>query len=269
MIKKLVTCVLICIVIYNLSICVYADTDGDLVEVGIECIGDYSEWDDLDDLSSPIYIANDIYSAFRAGNAKGWRIQYMNLNNMVRETDFKGKSLGGYDHFYADDVDLLFYSGHGLSPNATFSHGAKVNSLAMNNQKNSYYAKQNQMYLGNQDLEWFVTFTCNFLNASMDEIGSMAKGVHCICGMETGVYLYPTQGKIMSDKLKRGISVKEAYFATLEETAIFDWGQKQTAAVFTTRSCANDRIWGYGTQGADPESYSNNKSIYIKYRYTY
>ena len=33
------------------------------------------------------------------------------------------------------------------------------------------------LFLGNKDLEWFVTFTCNFLKGGLSEVGHMAKEI--------------------------------------------------------------------------------------------
>lgn len=243
-----------------------ADTDGNTCEVGIAVVGNYAYWDDLDDLKAPIKIGDSIYKAFKPGNAKKWKIGLQSYDAMVQVEGFKGKSLGGGDHLYADDVDLLFYAGHGLTPG---THGATDYSLALCYNKKKHRAKQSEMFLGNKDLEWFITFTCNFCKGSMSQLGHMAKGLHALCGFSTGVLLTNDMGSVISAKLKRGVSVKEAFFATAKETQ--PWRDSLTnhrvANVFTTKSCANDRIWGYGTVASDPKAYSKDSSKYVKYAY--
>lgn len=264
--KSFIALVLIFVVFLTNSNVAKADSDGNKCEVGVLVVGDYSDWNDLSDLNAPITIKSDINSAFKSGNAKGWSVGFAKKNADVKINMFKGKSLGGKDDQYADNVDLLFYSGHGLKPNC---HGASDYSLALDYDRSKKYAKQSEMYLGNKDLEWFITFTCNFLKGGLSKVGHMAKGIHCICGYQTGVILVPNMGKTMSSKLKNGISVKEAFFATADETQPWTDFNNRTAAVFTTTSCAADRIWGYGSQASDPKPYSQNSSGYVIYQYNY
>lgn len=137
-------------------------------EIGIECVGNYSTWDDLDDLKCPLIIAEDVAKDL-PGN-KNWNLKFKLLNNVVFSSDFTGHDLvGGNDHIFADNVDLLIYSGHGLKPN---SHGAADYSFAMNTEQKLKYAYQKYMRLGDRDCEWLVTFTCNFLTSNdLDRIG--------------------------------------------------------------------------------------------------
>ena len=113
-----------------------------------------------------------------------------------------------------------------------------------------------------------VSKTSGSVKASMKELGSMAKGLHALCGYSTGVYLTSDMGAVMTAKLKRGVSVKEAFFATAKETQT--WKSKlksRQACVFTTKKCANDRIWGYGSVASDPKDYNKDPSGYVKYCY--
>lgn len=249
----------------NTSIC-KADSDGNICQVGVVGVGHYSYWDDLSNLNAPTKIGESICNAFKNGKAKKWGIGFRLYDEKADIDTFKAKSLGGDDSRWADDVDLLFYSGHGLKPG---KHGATDYSFALNYDKGKHRAKQSQMYLGNKDLEWFVTFTCNFCNGSMKQIGHMAKGLHAVCGFSTSVILTSDMGKVMAGKLKKGISVKEAFFATAKETQPWKDFSKRTACVFTTRSCANDRIWGYGNVAADPQPYSSKPSLYVMYSYNF
>lgn len=244
---------------------VKADNDEGAREIGIECVGDYSSWDNLSNLNSPINIAQDFANAFKNNNKK-WKVSYKYTNSGVWETDFKAKSLGGKDDKYADNVDLLIYSGHGLKPKG---YGAKDYAFALNTKNNSKYANQKEMYLGNRDLEWLVTFTCNFLESkNLDTIGHMAKGIHAICGFETAVILTPDMGSVFAKKLQKGYSVKEAFFGTAKDTRIW-YKSGGIAGVFTTKKNANDRIWGYGNTAKDPKAYSKDSSQYILYSYKY
>ncbi|MBU5477662.1 hypothetical protein KQI69_00410 [Eubacterium sp. MSJ-13] len=265
--KKLFILVFACLIVLSGPAYVSADSDGNTCSVGIATVGKYTDWDDLDDLEAPSSIANDIYENFKSGQAKKWSVGFLLTNTGVFENVFKGKSLNGQDDLYADNVDLLFYSGHGLKPN---KHGAgNYYSFALDYKKGKHYAKQTEMYLGNKDLEWFVTFTCNFLNGGLSSVGHMAKGVHSICGYTTTTLLVSNMGSVMCNKLKKGISVKEAFFATADETQPWSDFHNRQAAVFTTKDCAADRIWGYGSQAEDPKPYSDAPKDYVMYYYRY
>lgn len=246
-----------------------ADSDGDDCEIGIAAVGDYSDWNDLNDLSSPIQINKDITEAFSNKKAKKWKIGFRRINTALTKDVFVAVSLGGKDNQYADNVDLMIYSGHGLLPN---KHGSDDYAFALDYDGKKQYAKQGQMYLGNKDLEWLVTFTCNLCNGGLKKVGRLAKGIHAVCGYSTRVLLVPTMGKTFAGKLKNGVSVKEAFLSTAKETQ--PWKDsvthpERTAAVFTTKSCANDCIWGYGSVASDPKAYSKDSSQYIMYTYKY
>lgn len=237
-----------------------ADDDGNICEVGIATVKEYSAWSDLNDLKSTLDIGDDVHSEF--SNAKSWKVGFHRRSNGVTESLFKGKSLGGSDNKYADNVDILFYAGHGLKPGG---HGAKDYCFALNTYGKKTMAKQADMKLGNRDLEWLVTFTCNFLHGGLSKVGRIAKGVHSVCGYKTDMTITANSGKVFCSKLKKGISVKEAYFAYANSTQAKL--HKNVAAVFTTKKCANDRIWGYGSVAKDPVSYSKDSSNYVCYYY--
>nr|MCR5186882.1 DUF6345 domain-containing protein [Clostridia bacterium] len=264
-------CLILVITVYQVDVFASKDQDDyDNRRIAVEYAGYYDTWGgDLDNLKSPADISNGIVDELK-GSPKGWKIKYVKSDYSVWETDFKGVSIGGHDNEYADSVDMLIYTGHGVKPK---HHGATDYSFALNTYKNTRYAKQSEMYLGNGDLEWLVTFTCNFLaSKDLDKIGHMSKGLHAICGYESSVILTPHMGRIFLEKLKRGISVKEAFFATSLECRvgidkIINKKGENVAGVFTTKKNENDRLWGFGDTASDPLSYSkDNNKIKSKYK---
>lgn len=235
------------------------DTDDGKLEIGIEAIKTYN-------LGAPI--TKDIKSAENIYNdlVSGWgnNVKIKHYNKAVKEVNFKGKSLGGNDSNNADSVDLLFFVGHGVKPN---SYGSDDNSLIMNTKSDKYYAELGEMRLGNTDLEWFITITCNFLNTSLSKIGRAAYGVHAICGFQTQCLVTANAGKILTDKLQAGYSVKESFFSYAAKTQAAA-SDVHRAAVFTNTYCANESIWEYGsTMGGDPKPYNTDSSKYILYYY--
>lgn len=243
---------------------VYANDDGDSVEVGITTIQTYSGTGSpiSSNLSATKSIADSLYNEFKSGSAKGWSVRYNHKNTDVLEKDFRSKNYGGNDYIYADNVDLLFYAGHGVRPGY---YGSSNYAFVLSTKTDSYYAELGKMELGDKDLEWLVTFTCNFLYGSLDTIGRAAKDIHAICGFRTDMAITSDAGKIFAQACKQGISVKEAYFRYGKNTQ--PGYLKNTVAVFTYTNTADDRLWGYGTVGPDPIVYSYSKKGYILYEY--
>lgn len=294
--KKLVLLLMAFAIITSSYDSIYASADTNDKTIGVEIVGNYSKWNDLSDLRAPYNIGKGI-TAEISNNNKGWKTKFYLKDETVHENDFKGVSLGGNDDDYLDAVDLFIYAGHGIRPNY---YGAVDYSLALNPSKGGKYAKQSEMFVGNGNLEWLVTFTCNFLaSKDKDRIGHMSKGVHSICGYMDTIFLTDDMGKVFIKKLKSGMSVKQAFFETSKETRpsqrVIDAAaeavvignaivglpayvgnelanriNRKTAAVFTTKKNADDRIWGYGNTASDPEKYSNKtKDKYLFYTYVY
>lgn len=175
--KKIVSLLMSLVVLTSFSIKVNASEDKDDKTIGVEVVGNYSKWDDLPDLRAPYKIGSGITSEI-SNDKKGWKTKFYLKDETVQESDFKGVSLGGNDKNYIDAVDLFIYAGHGVTPG---NYGAKDYSFALNPSKGAKYAKQSEMFLGNGNLEWLVTFTCNFLKGSdKDRIGHMSRGTHAI-----------------------------------------------------------------------------------------
>ena len=301
-VKKKIVCILMtCIMITVLVNVICASEDKDDKTIGVEIVGNYSKWNgDLKNLKAPYKIGNGITSIV-SRDLKGWKTKFYLKDETVQENDFKGVSLGGNDNKYIDAVDLFIYAGHGVIPN---DHGAKDYSFALSPSKGGKYAKQSEMFIGNGNLEWLVTFTCNFLSSKdKDRIGHMARGVHSICGFEDAILLTDDMGEVFIKKLKSGMSVKQAFFETAKETKprrgvkyedainigaavagcpaggecimdmannIINLVDKKKVGCFTTEKNVNDRIWGYGKTASDPKKYnSKTKDKYKLYSYNF
>ena len=238
-----------------------ADLDGNTVRIGI----DYCQW--YSGTGSPV--TSDRESAAAASRVDsriisanpGWGLQYIWGNSDAWETDFKDASKNGADNRLVDDVDLAVWAGHGVVPG---SYGASDYSLIMNNQHSSYYARQGDMMLGNRDLEWFVTFTCNFTNGSMDQIGRAATGVHQICGYSTDMTITSNAGDRFSYYAANlSLPITTAY--TNYGWATQNAADVNTITVFRAIQDWNDHLWGFGSVGNDPPWYVNNNSAYEKF----
>jgi hypothetical protein len=229
-----------------------ADADGNTVQIGTEYVGDYTLFSPVPrDIDVASTAARGVYEQVIQGNTN-WSNKYIWNDSNVWEKDFRSSSKGGNDYRLADDVDLLVYCGHGVVPG---SHGASDYSLIMNNKNDTYYAKQGDMSLGDRDLEWFITFTCNFTNGSMDQIGRLAKGVHQICGYRTDMTVTSNAGERFGYWAGRQkITVSGAYFTYAWETQ--NAVDKNIVGIFRAKNNRSDYLWGNGTTYSDPPAYS-------------
>ncbi|SFR29847.1 hypothetical protein SAMN04488564_12236 [Lentzea waywayandensis] len=78
-------------------------------------------------------------------------------DDLAWDQDFEEAEAGtpsaGSDQIYADDVDIVFFSGHGMRFGASF--GVKTLDDGV--------ARASNMRLGNKDLEWLVADGCEML----------------------------------------------------------------------------------------------------------
>lgn len=235
-----------------------ADADGSSVQIGTEYIGSYGLFAPVSsDLSAAESAATGADRQIMLGNPN-WSSKFVYGNSDVWEKDFKSISKGGNDYRLADDVDLLIYTGHGVRPN---SHGSSDYALIMNNKNDSYYANQGDMSLGDRDLEWFITFTCNFTNGTMDQIGRLASGVHQICGYRTDMTVTSNAGERFGYWAGREkFTVSMSYLMYAWETQ--NPADLNTVGIFRSKNSASEYLWGNGTTVSDPSSYATNKASY-------
>lgn len=227
------------------DITLYAKWGGEKREVGLEAISNYSGTG-LPTLSTSVDCVNGIYNAL-SSYSDSWMKKYTFTDKNVWELDFKSVSLGGNDWKCADSVDLLAYCGHGY----------RDMGLVMSNQSNSdAYVSRSDLLLGDVDLEWFLTFTCNFLNCNKDDIGRAMNGLHVMCGYKTDMTVTANGGYIFALYASLGgKSVIEAWrmYGVLTQ----DIQNANKTAAFFHVSCANDHLWGFGDTASDPPAYND------------
>jgi hypothetical protein len=125
-------------------------------------------------------------------------VQFNWGNNDVFESDFVDPSLGGDDVNWADNVDFLYFQGHGNL--AGFFVGKK--------QGNGFVA-YTQVKWGNSpgDMEWIALNTCETLaegsgNLTLNERWApRMKGVHTLLGFSTLSYNVDSLGNVLGDDL--------------------------------------------------------------------
>jgi Family of unknown function (DUF6345) len=114
----------------------------------------------------------------------------------VWESDFKDPALGGDDSTYADNVDLMWFQGHG-----------NPDGFATNPTPGDGFVSRTDARWGNNDLEWLVVHSCSVL-----ELGSGAthvqnrwrpafRGLHMLLGYGNSSYNVDGDGNEFGDDL--------------------------------------------------------------------
>ncbi len=140
-----------------------------------------------------------------------WRADFGVQEWMFRDASY----YGGQDHLYADNVDMLFFTGH------AFSDGWQAANAYYGYSK-SYgdgWVGRNEVRFGNQDLEWLIIAACGPLQeyGALDA-SSAARwlpafdGLHLMLGYSTVSDDAPGEGYTFADNLiRRNMLVRDAW----------------------------------------------------------
>ena len=141
-------------------------------------------------------------------------------DDLAWDRDFEESGVGspsaGSDQLYADDVDIVFYSGHGSISGAFFG----VTSF------DDGEAKPAELRLGNRDCEWAVFDACQVLERDnlnvFNRLGPAFAGLHYMLGFDTICSDSSDRGKKFAERLNDGWSVRdvvahlEAHYIAIE-----------------------------------------------------
>jgi hypothetical protein len=172
--------------------------------------------------------------------ADGWDKKFFWGDSNAWEKDFKDVSKGGWDSSYADNVDMVFWEGHGSPDGLYFPAGSHDDDVA------SY----DDAIWGNLDVEWVFAHSCSVLadsHLSDWAYKACANGCHMFCSHATTVYAC-NAGDKLAQYLISGRSVMDAWFQQhidLQPSGV-------TAKVICTQATANDHIWKHGSVGPWP-----------------
>lgn len=160
------------------------------------------------------------------------------------EQSGKGSPTAGTDTVWADDVDFVFFSGHG-SPSG-FLFGVK---------RDDAKAKPTEITWGDRELEWIALDACNVLERDgvFDRWGwPVFAGLHMILGFHTTTGDEPDRGRLLAQYLNAGWTVREAWIRCCQDTEDSDtwWAYLRADAAGT--DTYNDHWWGKGAVSADP-----------------
>jgi hypothetical protein len=135
-------------------------------------------------------------------------------DDLAWDQDFEESGIGspaaGSDTSYADNVDIVFFSGHGSSSGLFFGRSTLDDGEA----------KPAELGLGNRECEWLIADACQFLdiNNVFNRLRSAFKGLHFILGFHTTCLDVKDRGEKFAGKLNGGQRVRDAWINACAET---------------------------------------------------
>jgi hypothetical protein len=135
-------------------------------------------------------------------------------DDLAWDQDFEESGIGspaaGSDSSYADNADIVFFSGHGSSTGLFFGRSTFDDGEA----------KPAELGLGNKDCEWLVADACQFLdfNNVFNRLRNAFKGLHFILGFHTTCLDVKDRGEKFAGKLNDGQRVRDAWINACAET---------------------------------------------------
>ncbi|WP_431104070.1 DUF6345 domain-containing protein [Roseateles noduli] len=210
--------------------------------IGIEWVRQYHGL--ASDLTNTKPQAEGFYNTLSATRRFQWG------DDLAWDRDFEQQGVGspasGSDTIWADNVDMVFFSGHG-SPGG-FHFGVKIDDAL---------ARPTEIRWGDKDLEWIALDACNVLEESgvFSRWGwPVFKGLHYILGFHTTTSDEADRGRILAQYLNNGETVRRAWIKACQDTEGSDtqWAYLRADAEGT--DTYNDHWWGKGSVSADPDS---------------
>ena len=171
-------------------------------------------------------------------------------DDLAWDRDFEQSGVGspsaGTDVLYADNVDIVFFSGHG-SPSGilfgidTFDDGR---------------ARPSELRLGNVECEWVVFDACEVLERDdlkvFDRLDPAFAGLHFILGFDTTCHDSGDRGKKFAERLNDGWSIRDAWIRACTETEGSETNYAYLRADASGTDTFNDHWHGKGFVSSDP-----------------
>jgi hypothetical protein len=153
-------------------------------EVAAEYVGNYPGW--KDDLPNAHGNAFGFVNTLRlAGEACTVGRCYVRMNSDAWERDFKRHDLGGKNNNYVDDVDIVFYEGHGNPWGFTFY---TPSGPGTHDDEFLHYTDA-RMAWGDKDAEYIALMSCSVLAQShVSDWRQTMNGLHLLLGFKTTAY---------------------------------------------------------------------------------
>lgn len=176
-------------------------------------------------------------------------------DDLAWDQDFEESGVGspsaGTDQTYADDVDIVFYSGHGSIAGGFFGVANRDDGMA----------SPSELRLGNRDCEWVIFDACEVLQRDnlnvFNRCGGVFAGLHYMLGFDTICGDSSDRGQKFAERLNSGWSVRDAWIRACIETegSATQWAYMRADAPGT--DTFNDHWWGKGFVSSDPTNPTN------------
>ncbi len=176
-----------------------------------------------------------------------WINDFSWTDDAAWEQDFKDPGLGGTDNFYADDVDLMLFAGHGNRNG--FYFGVEVDDRQVH---------FNDAVLGDKDLEWLIIDACQVLRDDDQKWNRWGwpvfEGLHYVFGYSTNTKDVDTRGEdFLKYAMQNNWTVRNAW---IKATIL---SENNTTAAYMRADNAhtdtyNDHLWGFGSVSDDPDN---------------
>ena len=176
-----------------------------MATIGIEWVQKYNGR--AADVSNTRAAAEGFYNTLQGVRSFNWG------DDLAWDRDFEEQGAGspssGTDTVWVDNVDIVFYAGHG-SPSGPF-FGTTLDSGE---------ATPGEVRWGNGDLEWIAFHACQVLarDGVFDRWGPVFVGLHYILGFHTNAHDESKRGRYFADKLNAGWRVRDAWIHACQET---------------------------------------------------
>jgi len=181
----------------------------------------------------------------------GVAVQFSWLDANAWEDDFKDPSKSGHDSDWVDDVDMVYWQGHGWPGGFSFAGCSAIDDDAMTNADALW---------GNRDLEWASLFTCLVLAEESggqrwwQRWGPAFDRLHQINSFHTVSYHSASHGGVYANYLLRASPMKVrsawAQASIDDQPAEVVWA---SMGVISAAGLVNydDYFWGKGSVGPD------------------
>ena len=232
-----------------------ADDDG-TYEIGVEWCNEYPGDDDL------AYCDEDALGLYdEVGEQPGWVKVFEWGNASAFEEDFKRSGLGGREDNAIDQVDIVYFVGHGTDGRSIWdpTWGANRRALEFGVEHDDYdlvpgdggrYSDGTQSW-GDIDLEWLGLETCKSMEDHQYWANCM-NGLHLILGWKTNVLNQEWFGFSWARNLIAERTITQAWFSAADGVLDARGGPWIAGVIAEERDNLNDHLWGEGYVSPDP-----------------
>jgi hypothetical protein len=170
-------------------------------------------------------------------------------DDLAWDQDFEQAGMGypstGSDNSYADNVDIMFFAGHSSKNGLFFGISNKDNGTA----------QPSEMKLGDRQLKWLITDSCQFLDASnvTTRLRNVFDGLHYILGFHTICHDVQDRGDKFASKLNAGQTIRNAWIQACAETESSSTQCAYLRADDSRSDTYNDHWIGKGFVSSNPK----------------